>query len=59
MQIIFLVAKLSLIAAIIIGGFVMIGQGETQNFENAFEGTSTSFSAWAIAIYTGMINQLE
>ena len=55
MQIIFLVAKLTLIGAIIIGGFVMIAQGETANFENAFEGTSSSVSAWAIAIYNGII----
>ena len=54
MQIIFTIAKLSLIAAIIISGFVMLGQGNTKNFENAFEGTSSSPSAWAIAIYNGM-----
>ena len=53
MQIIFTIAKLCLVTAIIIGGLVMIGQGETQNFENAFDGTSTSASAWAIAIYNG------
>ena len=40
MQIVFTVAKLSLIAAIIIGGFVYMGQGNTENFQNAFEGTS-------------------
>ena len=39
--------------AIVIGGFVMMGQGKTENFENAFEGTSSSASAWAIAIYNG------
>ena len=36
MQIFFTVVKLGLVAAIIIGGFIMIGQGETQNFENAY-----------------------
>lgn len=54
MQIFFTVAKLMLIFAIIIGGFVMLGQGHSENFENAFEGTATSASAWAIAIYNGM-----
>ena len=53
MQIFFTVVKLGLVAAIIIGGFIMIGQGETQNFENAFEGSVTSPSAWSIAIYNG------
>ena len=53
MQIFFTIIKLGLIFAIIIGGFIMVGQGETQNFENAFEGTATSPSAWAIAIYNG------
>lgn len=53
MQIFFTVVKLGLVAALIIGGFIMIGQGETQNFENAFEGTVTSPSAWSIAIYNG------
>jgi len=53
MQIIFTIAKLCLVTAIIIGGLIMIGQGETQNFENAFDETSTSASAWAIAIYNG------
>ena len=55
MQIFFTIAKLCLVAAIIIGGFIVIGQGETQNFENAFDGTTTSASASAIAIYNGLI----
>ena len=42
MQIIFTFAKLALIAAIIIGGFVMLGQGYTENFVGAFDGTATS-----------------
>ena len=43
-----------LIAALIIGGLVKIGDGYTDNFEDSFAGTSTSVSAWAIAIYNGM-----
>ena len=46
MQILFTVVKLILITAIIIGGFVEIAKGNTENFENAFEGTSPSLSAW-------------
>jgi len=53
LQIVFTVVKLCLITAIVIGGFVMLGQGKTENFENAFDGTSNSVSAWAIAIYNG------
>ena len=52
-QIVFTVVKLCLIMSIIIAGMVQLGRGETENFENAFEGTSTSASAWAIAIYNG------
>jgi len=54
MQIVFTIAKLFLIAAIIIGGFVFLGQGNTENFQDPFAGTSSSASAWAIAIYNGM-----
>ena len=54
MQILFTIVKLGLVAALIIGGFIMIGQGETQNFQNAFDGTATSPSAWAIGIYNGI-----
>jgi len=53
-QIFFTVVKLALIAALIIGGLVKIGEGYTENFEDSFAGTSTSVSAWAIAIYNGM-----
>ncbi|CBY24423.1 unnamed protein product [Oikopleura dioica] len=55
MQIIFTVVKLVLISAIIIGGFAEIAKGNTENFENAFEGTNPSISAWeTVAIYNGM-----
>ena len=39
MQIFFTGAKLILIAAIICGGFAMLAQGKTENFQNAFDGT--------------------
>ena len=51
MQILFTVVKLLLISAIIIGGFVQIANGETENFENAFEGTNPSVSAWERDIF--------
>ena len=31
-----------------------VGEGYTENFQDSFAGTSTSASAWAIAIYNGM-----
>uniref|UniRef100_H2ZQ50 b(0,+)-type amino acid transporter 1 n=1 Tax=Ciona savignyi TaxID=51511 RepID=H2ZQ50_CIOSA len=53
-QIFFTAAKLLIIAAIIVGGFVMLGQGHTENLTNAFEGSATSFSAIAVAFYSGL-----
>lgn len=52
-QIFFTAAKLLIIFAIIIGGFVMIGQGNTQYLTNAFGG-SASPSAIALAFYSGL-----
>ena len=51
MQILFTVVKLVLISAIIIGGFVEIAKGNTENFENAFEGTNPSISAWERGLF--------
>ncbi|XP_077976188.1 uncharacterized protein LOC144432048 [Styela clava] len=53
-QIFFTAAKLLIIAAIIIGGFVQIANGNTQYLTNAFEGTTTSASAIALAFYSGL-----
>ncbi|XP_076810397.1 b(0,+)-type amino acid transporter 1-like [Clavelina lepadiformis] len=53
-QIFFTGAKLLIIAAIIIGGFVMMGQGGTEYLTNAFEGTTSSFSAIALGFYSGL-----
>ena len=53
-QIFFTVAKLCLVFAIIVGGVVQLANGKTENFQNAMEATSTSASAWAIAIYNGI-----
>ena len=43
-----------MVIAISVGGIVMLAQGETQNFDNAFEGTATSFSAFILAFYGGL-----
>nr|XP_002119371.1 b(0,+)-type amino acid transporter 1-like [Ciona intestinalis] len=53
-QIFFTAAKLLIIASIIIGGFVMLGQGHTENLTNGFEGSAKSFSAIAVAFYSGL-----
>ena len=53
-NIFFTAAKLLLVLAIILAGIVELSQGNTQNFENAWEGTSSSASAWATAIFNGM-----
>jgi len=53
-QVFFTVAKLAIIAAIIIGGFVMLGQGNTENFNNSFAGSTSSFSAIALGFYNGL-----
>uniref|UniRef100_F6WN12 b(0,+)-type amino acid transporter 1 n=1 Tax=Ciona intestinalis TaxID=7719 RepID=F6WN12_CIOIN len=57
-QIFFTAAKLLIIVAIIIGGFVMMARpGGTDNLVNAFEGSATSFSAIAVAFYGGQHNR--
>ena len=53
-QIFFTAAKLLIIAAIIIGGFVMMGQGKTENITNGFENSISSFSAVALGFYSGL-----
>ncbi|CAK8682350.1 unnamed protein product [Clavelina lepadiformis] len=53
-QIFFTGAKLLIIAAIIIGGFVMMGQGKTENITNGFENSISSFSAVALGFYSGL-----
>jgi len=53
-QVFFTIAKLAIIAAIVVGGIVMLAQGNTENFENSFAGTKQSFSAIALAFYSGL-----
>ncbi|XP_026864757.2 b(0,+)-type amino acid transporter 1 [Electrophorus electricus] len=52
-QIFFTVAKLLIIVIIVISGMVLLAQGNTQNFANAFEGT-TSFGAIGLSFYNGL-----
>ncbi|ESO90786.1 hypothetical protein LOTGIDRAFT_122747, partial [Lottia gigantea] len=53
-QIVFTVAKLSALIIIIIGGFVRIAEGKTDNLSSGFEGTTNSPSSIALSIYHAM-----
>jgi len=53
-QVFFTAAKLLIIAAIFVSGFVLMTQGNTENLTKAFEGSETSFSAIAVAFYSGL-----
>lgn len=54
MQVFFTAAKLLIIAAIFVSGFVLMSQGNTENLTEAFKGSETSFSAIAVAFYSGL-----
>jgi len=53
-QIFFTAAKLAIIIAIFMAGIVLLVDGKTQNLNNAFEGSASSFSAIAVAFYSGL-----
>jgi len=53
-QVFFTGAKLLMVVAICVGGIVLLAQGETQNFQDPFEGTSTKFEDWILAFYGGL-----
>ncbi|XP_069314653.1 B(0,+)-type amino acid transporter 1 [Eulemur rufifrons] len=53
-QNVFTAAKLVIVAVIIIGGFVLLAQGNTKNFENSFEGADVSVGAISLAFYNGL-----
>jgi len=53
-QVFFTAAKLLIIIAIFISGFVLLAQGNTENLTDAFKGSATSFSAIAVAFYSGL-----
>ena len=37
-------------------GLIYLGKGNTENFKNAFEGSSTSWTSYSVALYSGMWN---
>uniref|UniRef100_A0A3P8PMU3 b(0,+)-type amino acid transporter 1 n=1 Tax=Astatotilapia calliptera TaxID=8154 RepID=A0A3P8PMU3_ASTCA len=50
----FTAAKLIIILVIVGAGIVLLAQGKTENFSNAFDGTATSFGAIGLAFYNGL-----
>ncbi|XP_068174479.1 b(0,+)-type amino acid transporter 1-like [Antennarius striatus] len=50
----FTAAKLFVIAVIVGGGIVMLAQGKTENFSNAFDSPSLSAGAIGLACYSGL-----
>lgn len=52
-QVFFTVAKVLALVVVIIGGIVKLAQGYTQNFQNAFEGTSTDPGFIALSVLDG------
>ncbi|XP_029983280.1 b(0,+)-type amino acid transporter 1 isoform X1 [Sphaeramia orbicularis] len=53
-QNIFTAAKLLIIIIIVVAGIVLLAQGKTENFSNAFESTSVSVGAIGLAFYNGL-----
>ncbi|XP_063764960.1 b(0,+)-type amino acid transporter 1 isoform X4 [Eleginops maclovinus] len=53
-QVVSMVFKLGALVVIILGGFVMLFQGHTENFEKSFENTNSDMSSIGIAFYQGL-----
>nr|XP_054763929.1 cystine/glutamate transporter-like [Lytechinus pictus] len=53
-QVVFTVAKLLGLAVIIISGIVQLANGQTSNFENAFDTSKFNFQTFPLAIYSGL-----
>ncbi|XP_037341953.2 b(0,+)-type amino acid transporter 1 isoform X2 [Pungitius pungitius] len=53
-QVFFMVVKVLALAAIIIGGLVMLVRGHTENFEDSFENTNLAINSIGIAFYQGL-----
>ncbi|KAH0621951.1 hypothetical protein JD844_023724 [Phrynosoma platyrhinos] len=51
---VFTVAKLLALLVIIVGGIVLLVQGHTQSFQNAFQNTNTGAGIIGIAFYQGL-----
>ncbi|XP_077308721.1 B(0,+)-type amino acid transporter 1 [Lithobates pipiens] len=48
------VAKMIIVIIIIVSGIVLLIQGNTQNFENSFEGSSITAGGIGLALYNGL-----
>ncbi|XP_013785942.1 large neutral amino acids transporter small subunit 2-like [Limulus polyphemus] len=55
-QDVFTFAKIIALVLIIVAGLVHIGMGNTNNFQNAFEGTTTEPGYIALAFYSGIFS---
>ncbi|XP_067470166.1 b(0,+)-type amino acid transporter 1 isoform X3 [Thunnus thynnus] len=53
-QVVSMVVKMLALAVIILGGVVMLFQGNTRSFDNSFEGTNVGVSSIGIAFYQGL-----
>ncbi|XP_033845282.1 b(0,+)-type amino acid transporter 1 [Periophthalmus magnuspinnatus] len=53
-QNVFTVAKLLIIVIIAVAGMVLLAQGKTETFSNAFETSSVSFGSIGLAFYNGL-----
>ncbi|XP_040916233.1 b(0,+)-type amino acid transporter 1-like [Toxotes jaculatrix] len=53
-QVVSMVVKVLALAVIALGGVVMLFQGNTQNFDNSFEGTNVGINSIGIAFYQGL-----
>lgn len=53
-QVVSTVVKVLALAMITLGGIVMLFQGNTQNFDNSFEGTNVDVSSIGIAFYQSL-----
>ncbi|CAI9546098.1 unnamed protein product [Staurois parvus] len=51
---VFTFAKLLVLLVIIVGGMVLLAQGHTQVFQNAFENTAAGFGPVGVAFYQGL-----
>ncbi|XP_071496386.1 cystine/glutamate transporter-like [Diadema antillarum] len=53
-SVLMMIAKLLALAAIIIAGMIKLAQGNTENFQNAFDPSEFNFKSLPLAIYSGM-----
>uniref|UniRef100_H0ZSF7 b(0,+)-type amino acid transporter 1 n=1 Tax=Taeniopygia guttata TaxID=59729 RepID=H0ZSF7_TAEGU len=51
---IFTAAKLLALLVIVVGGLVLLAKGQTQSFQNGFQGTTAGIGAVGVAFYQGL-----